>query len=136
MADRRIPEIVNIPVRHTELGALGVIEKQDPFPYVIKRVYFLYDIPSKAVRGSHAHKELAQLIVAISGSFIVNLDNGTEVTSYYLSSPAEGLFVPPGHWRTLTDFSSGAAAMVLASEEYSESDYIRNYEEFLEWKND
>jgi hypothetical protein len=136
MSKRLSPKIVKIPVRHTELGALGVIEKLDPFPFPIKRVYFLYDMPSKTMRGSHAHKELAQLIVAISGSFIVNLDNGEEVTSYYLTSPAEGLLVPPGHWRTLTDFSSGAAALVLASEEYLESDYIRDYEDFLEWKND
>jgi dTDP-4-dehydrorhamnose 3,5-epimerase-like enzyme len=135
MLEITLPHMVQVPVRHTELGALGVVEKNDPFPHPIKRVYFLYDIPSKAVRGSHAHKELAQLIVAISGSFIVNLDNGVSTQSFYLTSPAEGLYIPPGHWRTLTDFSSGAAAMVFASEEYSESDYIRDYTEFLEWKN-
>lgn len=129
------PQIVDIPVKHTEQGALGVVEKDFPFPKKTKRVYFLYDIPSAVTRGSHAHKELHQLVISMSGSFKIQLDDGKTVKSYRLSSPSQGLYIPPGYWRTLTDFSSGAAVVVLASEEYSESDYIRNYQEFLEWKN-
>jgi hypothetical protein len=128
------PKIVDIPVRHTEQGALGVVENSFPFPKEIKRVYFLYDIPSGVERGSHAHKALHQLIIAMSGSFIIDLDNGNLVESFKLNNPSEGLYIPPGYWRTLRQFSSGAAVVVLASEEYQEDDYIRNYEEFLEWK--
>lgn len=130
----QFPKIVNIPVRHTEQGALGVVEKDFPFPKAIKRVYFLYDIPSGVSRGSHAHKELHQLIISMSGSFEIQLDDGKAVETYRLSSPNEGLFVPPGYWRTLTNFSSGTSVVVLASEEYDETDYIRNYGDFIKWK--
>ena len=129
------PILVEIPVHTTQLGSLGVIEKSNPFPFEVKRIYFLYDVPSKAIRGSHAHKELNQLIVALSGSFTVNLDDGDNELSFQLSSPSEGLLIPPGFWRTLTNFSSGSAALVLASHEYDEADYIREYSDFLGWKN-
>lgn len=116
-------------------GSLGVIEKFSPFPFPIKRVYFLYDVPSSAMRGSHAHKSLNQLIVPISGSFEVALDNGRSVETFQLTNPTQGLAVPPGYWRTLQKFSSGSAALVLASEEYDPLDYIRDYDEFVAWSN-
>lgn len=125
--------IIDVPEMRDDLGALGVVEKDNPFPFPIKRVYFLYDVPSNAVRGSHAHKELHQLIIAISGSFEVELDDGRAKSRFSLSSPNVGLTVPPGYWRTLRDFSAGASALVLASAEYDPSDYIRDYDEFLEW---
>jgi dTDP-4-dehydrorhamnose 3,5-epimerase-like enzyme len=127
------PALIDIPAFRDELGALGVVENDTPFPFPIKRVYFLYDVPSRAVRGSHAHKDLKQLIIAVSGSFEVTLDNGVTSTTFALSSPDKGLTVPPGYWRTLTNFSSGSAALVFASKEYDPDDYIRDYEEFVRW---
>lgn len=127
------PALIDVPAFRDELGALGVVEKNSPFPFPIKRVYFLYDVPSRAVRGSHAHKDLKQLIVAVSGSFEVTLDNGTTAQTFMLSSPDKGLTVPPGYWRTLTNFSSGSTALVFASEEYDPDDYIRDYDEFAKW---
>ncbi len=125
--------MIPVPAMRDELGALGVVEKDSPFPFPIKRVYFLYDVPAEAVRGSHAHKALHQLIIAVAGSFRVELDDGRTRTDFQLSSPAQGLAVPPGYWRTLHDFSAGSAALVLASEEYDPSDYIRDYDVFVEW---
>lgn len=131
-----VPTLIEVPAIRDELGALGVIEKDIPFPFPIKRIYFLYDVPSNAVRGSHAHKALHQLVLAVSGSFQVNLDNGRgDVASYLLSDPSQGLTVPPGYWRTLADFSSGSAALVVASEEFTPSDYIRDYDDFVTWAN-
>ena len=134
MTEWATPTLIDVPAVHDELGALGVVEKDYPFPYDLKRVYFLYDVPSKAVRGSHAHKALHQLIVAVSGSFRVNLDDGRGNTeSFQLTSPDKGLTVPPGYWRTLDNFSSGSAALVFASEVYTPSDYIRDYDQFVAW---
>lgn len=133
MTDWDTPTLINVPSIRDELGALGVVEKDTPFPFPLKRVYFLYDVPSNAVRGSHAHKDLHQLIVAVSGSFQVDLDDGETKTRYMLSSPDKGLTVPPGYWRTLRNFSSGSAALVFASAEYNPGDYIRDYDEFVAW---
>lgn len=127
------PEIVDVPALRDDLGALGVVEKDSPFPFPIKRVYFLYDVPAAAVRGSHAHKRLNQLIVAVAGSFRVQLDDGTTTTEFELASPDRGLTVPPGYWRTLSHFTPGSVALVFASEEYQPEDYIRDYEDFLTW---
>lgn len=132
-ADWSTPRLIDVPEVRDELGALGVVEKDSPFPFPIERVYFLYDVPSNAVRGSHAHKELNQLIVAVSGSFQVDLDDGVTKTRFMLSSPNKGLVIPPGYWRTLRDFSAGSTALVFASAEYNPSDYIRDYDEFVKW---
>ncbi|MFT4285230.1 MAG: FdtA/QdtA family cupin domain-containing protein [Protaetiibacter sp.] len=129
------PAVIPVPAMRDELGALGVVEKDSPFPFPIKRVYFLYDVPADAVRGSHAHKALHQLIIPVAGSFRVELDDGRERRDFLLSNPAQGLTVPPGYWRTLREFSAGSAALVLASEEYDPSDYIRDYDEFVAWAN-
>lgn len=133
MSDWDTPTLIKVPAFHDELGALGVIEKNNVFPFDIKRVYFLYDVPANATRGSHAHKRLKQLIIAIAGSFTVTLNDSRSSHDFLLDSPDKGLTVPPGYWRTLTDFTSGSAALVLASEEYTTSDYIRDYDEFVAW---
>jgi dTDP-4-dehydrorhamnose 3,5-epimerase-like enzyme len=131
--DWKKPAIVDVPVFTDEFGALGVIEGELPFPFTIRRVYFLYNVPARATRGSHAHRALRQLIVPVSGNFLVRLDDGRSVTDYLLDRPDKALAVPPGYWRTLTGFSAGAAALVLASEEYDPQDYIRDYAEFVAW---
>lgn len=105
-------------------------------PFDVKRVYYLYDIPGGESRGGHAHKELHQLIVAVSGSFNVMLDDGNVRRTFTLNRPYQGLLVVPGIWRTLDDFSSGSVCLVLASMLYSETDYIRKYDQFLKYKNE
>ncbi|HLV70167.1 sugar 3,4-ketoisomerase [Xanthomarina gelatinilytica] len=111
-------------------GNLSVIEK-DCIPFSVKRVYYLYDVPSNAYRGGHAHKNLYQFLIALSGSFDVVLDDGNQKTKITLNKPNKGLLIPNGIWRELENFSSGSVCLVLASEEYDESDYIRNYKEFV-----
>ena len=133
MSDWRTPALVKVPTIIDDLGALSIVERQDPFPFQIKRVYYIHSVTPGAVRGSHAHKALQQLIVAVAGSFIVALDSGETVTDWQLDNPTEGLIVPPGYWRTLRSFTPGAAALVFASEEYEQADYIRDYDEFVEW---
>lgn len=116
-------------------GNLTVVENGSTLPFDVKRVYYLYDVPGGENRGSHAHKELSQLIVAASGSFTVTLDDGKCKRSFFLNRPYQGLYVKPGLWRDLLDFSSGAVCMVLASEVYQAEDYIRDYEDFVVFRN-
>lgn len=115
-------------------GNLSVVENGQTLPFDVKRVYYLYDVPGGENRGAHAHKELSQLIIAASGSFTVTLDDGKCKRSFFLNRPYQGLYVKPGMWRDLDDFSSGAVCMVLASEIYQKEDYIRDYQEFLEFR--
>lgn len=117
-------------------GNLSVVENGQTLPFDVKRVYYLYDVPGGENRGSHAHKELSQLIIAASGSFTVTLDDGKCKRSFFLNRPYQGLYVKPGMWRDLEDFSSGAVCMVLASDIYLASDYIRDYNEFLRFRNE
>lgn len=116
-------------------GNLTVVENGKTLPFDVKRVYYLYDVPGGENRGAHAHKELSQLIVAASGSFTVTLDDGRTKRSFFLNRPYQGLYVKPGMWRDLVDFSSGAVCMVLASDIYKADDYIRSYDEFMEFRN-
>ena len=122
--------------RHNDqrFGNLTVVENGSTLPFDVKRVYYLYDIPGGEGRGAHAHKDLEQLIVAASGSFTVTLDDGNCKRSFFLNRPYQGLYVKSGLWRDLVDFSSGAVAMVLASEIYKKEDYIRDYDEFLKFR--
>lgn len=115
-------------------GNLTVVGNTTDIPFEVKRTYYLYDVPGGESRGGHAHRGLHQLIVAASGSFTVTLDDGYVKRTFMLNRPYQGLLVVPGIWRTLDDFSSGAVCLVLASEGYSEEDYIRSYNEFLELK--
>ena len=127
--------IVELDRHHSQRkGDISVVENGKEVPFDVKRIYYLYDVPGGADRGGHAHKELYQLIVAASGAFTVELDDGTEKKAFALNRPYQGLLVKPGIWRTLTDFSSGSICMVLASEKYDEKDYIREYEEFEKYR--
>ncbi len=128
--------IVELDRHHSNRkGNLTVVENGVTLPFDVKRVYYLYDVPGGENRGAHAHKDLSQLIVAASGSFTVTLDDGHCKRSFFLNRPYQGLYVKPGMWRDLEDFSSGAVCMVLASEVYKAEDYIRDYDEFIEFRN-
>lgn len=122
-------ELIEIPKITDPRGHIGVIEK-DVIPFDIKRVYYLYDIPSDAFRGGHAHKSLSQLLIALSGSFDVHLKNGKETIIIRLNKPNMGLLIKPGIWREIDNFSSGSVCLVLASKVYDENDYIRNYADY------
>jgi hypothetical protein len=115
-------------------GNLTVIEGNGDIPFDIKRVYYLYDVPGGESRGAHAHKALYQLLIAANGSFSVTLDDGNEKVTYDLKRPYVGLLIVPGIWRDLDDFSSGSVCLCLASEHYEAADYIRNYNDFIEYK--
>lgn len=121
---------------HNLAGNITIVEGETHLPFDVKRIYYLYDIPAGEDRGGHAHKALRQLIVAVSGAFDVLLDDGVNKKVVALNRPDYGLLVVPGIWRELMEFSSGAICLVLASEGYDEEDYIREYDEFLEMKNE
>jgi len=125
--------IITLPRIEERRGNLSVIEG-DILPFEMKRVYYLYDVPGGAERGGHAHKNLRQFLVALSGSFEVVLHDGTTEKTVTLNIPSEGLLIPTGIWRELRNFSSGAVCLVIASEVYIEEDYIREYDEFLNSK--
>jgi dTDP-4-dehydrorhamnose 3,5-epimerase-like enzyme len=127
--DPRI-RIIDFPIVHEPRGNLSFIEGERQIPFPIKRVYYLYDVPGGAVRGGHAHKDLQQVIIALSGSFDVVLDDGKERQKVSLNRSYHGLYLPNMVWRELENFSSGAVCLVLASEIYLEEDYIRDIREF------
>ena len=122
--------IVNFPKVTDYRGNLSFIEENNQIPFQIKRVYYLYDVPSGATRGGHAHKALHQVVIALSGSFDVILDDGIRKRSFFLNRPHYGLYIPPKVWRELENFSSNSVALSLVSEVYDESDYIRDYDAF------
>jgi hypothetical protein len=123
--------ILELPKISDPRGNLSVIEGGHQIPFDIKRVYYLYDVPGGSDRGAHAHKNLHQFIVAMSGSFDVVLDDGLKKQRFHLNRSYYGLYVSPMMWRYIDNFSSGGVCMVLASAHYDESDYIREYEGFL-----
>lgn len=116
-------------------GDISVVENGETVPFNTRRLYYLYDVPGGVSRGGHAHKELWQLVIAASGCFTVTLDDGNVKRAFTLNRPYQGLLVKPGIWRELDNFSSGSVCLVLASEKYDELDYIRDYDEFLKYKN-
>jgi hypothetical protein len=127
--------IVELDKHHSNrLGNLTVVANGETVPFDVKRCYYLYDVPGGESRGAHAHKSLSQLIIAVSGSFTVTLDDGNVKRTFTLNRPYQGLYVVSGIWRVLDDFSSGSVCLVLASEVYQKEDYIRDYNVFLNFK--
>ncbi len=126
--------LVQLPKIHNRAGNITALENNLNVPFEVKRVYYLYDIPGGESRGGHAHKELQQFIVAVSGAFDVLLDDGTNKKIIHLDRPYIGLHIVPGIWRELLNFSSGAVCLVLASQIYDENDYIRVYNNFYSMK--
>jgi hypothetical protein len=123
-------KLVDLPKISDPRGNLTFIEGDRHIPFDIKRVYYLYDVPGGAERGGHAHKALHQLIIAISGSFDVVLNDGVDIKRFHLNRSYYGLYVCPMIWRELDNFSSGSVCMVLASNRYEESDYYRNFDSY------
>lgn len=128
-------KIINFQQHGDSRGQLVAIEKDKDIPFEIKRVYFMYDTIHNVRRGYHAHKKLQQILICTSGKCTIHLDDGYDTAEIVLDKPYEGLYVSNDMWREMYDFSPGAVLMVLASELYDESDYIRKYEEFIEFIN-
>lgn len=123
--------IIQLPKISDPRGNLTFIEGDNHIPFDIKRVYYLYDVPGGASRAAHGHKALHQLMIAMSGSFDIRLDDGSETKIFHLNRSYYGLYIPPMIWRDLDNFSSGSVCMVLASDIYTESDYFRDYDTFI-----
>lgn len=121
--------IVDIPRVHDERGFLAVIEKNS-IPFALKRIYYLYDVPTESSRGGHAHRQQQSVVIALSGSFEVIVDDGESKKRITLNKPNQGLYIPTYIWREIENFSSGAICLVLASTEYEEQEYIRDYNIF------
>jgi dTDP-4-dehydrorhamnose 3,5-epimerase-like enzyme len=128
-------KIIDLPKNHQLNGNLTSITNGVEVPFDVKRIYYLYDVPGGNSRGGHAHKALHQIMIALSGSFSVTLDDGQNKKTFMLNQPYQGLLIPAGLWRDLDNFSSGSICMVLASELYDEEDYFRDYNNFLDYKN-
>ena len=126
-------KVIEVPRVHDQRGILAVLEK-DNLPFKLQRIYYLYDVPSDAYRGGHAHRSLYQLLIPLSGSFDVHLKDGKSSKVINCNKPHKGLLIVPGIWREIDNFSSGSVCLVLASETYDESDYIRDFSEFLKYK--
>ena len=118
-------KILELPILHDERGNLTAVESGRGIPFEFKRVYYLYDVPGGSARGGHAHKNLHQLVIAMSGSFDIILDDGRDRRSFHLNRSYHGLYICPMIWREINNFSSGSVCMVLASDFYDEMDYIR-----------
>jgi dTDP-4-dehydrorhamnose 3,5-epimerase-like enzyme len=122
--------IINFPIKGDSRGSLIALESNKDIPFEIKRVYYIFDTKEGVVRGHHAHKTLQQVLICVSGSCTIMLDDGKDRTEVVLDKPNIGLYVGPNMWHEMKDFSLGAVLLVLASDWYSEADYIRNYSEF------
>jgi hypothetical protein len=126
--------IVNLPKFEDPRGNLSIIEEENEIPFLIERVYWIYDVPGGEVRGGHAFREQQEIIVALSGSFDVIVDDGKVKQTFFLNRSYFGLYLPAGLWRQMANFSTNSLALVLSSTPYSKDDYIRNYNEFLKLK--
>lgn len=125
------PAIISLPKICDPRGNLTFVQDGDQVPFHIARAYWTYDVPAGEERGGHSHHEAEELVIATGGSFNVNLFDGKKWETYTLNRPYEGLYIPPGYWRTLDNFASGSVCMVLTSTPYDESDYVREFDEFL-----
>ena len=128
-----MPKIINLPKIEDPRGNLTFIEEENHIPFKIKRVYWIYDVPGGQVRGGHAFKEQQELIVALSGSFDVVIDDGKQKKTFSLNRSYYGLYIPSGLWREMNNFSTNSLAMVLSSTFYNEEDYIHEYQNYLTW---
>lgn len=128
--------IIELPKYHDPEGNLTPVYSNEHIPFDIKRVFYLYDIPGGESRGAHAHKDCHQFLVAASGAFEVVLDDGQNKRTVLLNRPFYGLHIPPGVWAAEQGFSSGSVCLVLASEKYDETDYIRDYADFVKYRNE
>ncbi len=128
--------IIHLPRIYNRVGNITSVENLINIPFEVKRIYYLYDIPGGESRGGHGHKELESLLVAVSGSFDVTVDDGINKKTIQLNRPYLGLNIKPGLWRDISNFSSGAVLLVLASQGYSECDYIREYENYKQFKSE
>lgn len=126
-------KIVNLPKIVDGRGNLSIIEEFKQIPFKIKRTYWLYDVPGGVQRGGHAYKQNVEFVVALSGSFDVEINNGYEVFSYHLNRSYMGLLIPNGIWRVMKNFSTNSLALILSNTEYDVSDYIMDYEEYKKW---
>ncbi len=133
VADARL---IDLPRHRGDNGSLTVIENSGDMPFLIKRVYYIYDVPTDEGRGGHSHHALEGLMVALSGSFTVTLDDGKDRRVFTLDRPYRALYIPAGIWRTVENFSSGAICMVAASDKYDAADYVRDYSEFKKLTSD
>lgn len=129
-------KIINLPKFEDLRGNLSFVEEENHIPFKIERTYWIYDVPGGQVRGGHAFKEQREFIIALSGSFDVVVDDGSRKQAYFLNRSYYGLYVPCGLWRQMENFSTNSLAVVLTSTKYIESDYIRDYDEFLKYRNE
>lgn len=130
-----MPKMIDLPKVEDPRGNLSFIEEENHVPFVIERVYWIYDVPGGQVRGGHAFKQQQELIIALSGSFDVVIDDGLEKTVFRLNRSYYGLYIPAGFWRQMVEFSTNSLALVLSSTQFDENDYIRNYDEFIAGRN-
>jgi len=128
--------VIEVPKVSDPAGNISIVQGLKNLPFEPKRIFYIYDIPAGEARGAHAHRECHQFIIAASGSFEVNMDDGVNKKTVTLNRPFYGLHIPPGIWAHELNFSSGAICLVLASEKYNEQDYIRDYSEFILYKCD
>jgi hypothetical protein len=126
--------LINLPKIQSRSGNITPVQNSIEIPFDIKRIYYLYDIPGGESRGAHGHKQLEQIVIAASGSFDITISDGIKEKTFSLNRPYIGLNIKPGLWRDLSNFSSGAICLVMASESYNEADYIRDYDEFINFK--
>jgi hypothetical protein len=129
-------EVIELGQHHNRAGNISIIENNTNLPFEVKRVFYIYDIPGGESRGAHSHRECHQFIVAVSGSFEIEMDDGVQKRTVALNRPYFGLHIPPGIWAAEKDFSSGAICLVMTSRKYDEKDYIRNYQDFLTFRNE
>jgi len=131
-----LPSIIQLPKILDKRGNLSFFECSNQLPFQIRRTYWVYDVPGGNIRGSHAFREQQEFIVALSGSFDVVLHNGIKETMYSLNRSYYGLFIPKMYWRRLENFSTNSLALIVSDKSYSESDYIRNFEQFILMQNE